>query len=148
VLKLEVYLHAFQTSAQDRSDVISCNKYLRNIKPFITGIVRQWLMDWHWVRQWSVFISGFTSHTISCLPATLLAQTLIQFFITTLKAEDIRSYLFTPHRYLLAKEVLCKKKSLAMISTAGDALILITTVLSTGLVKLKAEFITENIFPH
>ena len=148
MLKLEVYLHAFQTSAQDRSDVISCNKYLRNIKPFITGIVRQWLMDWHWVRQWSVFISGFTSHTISRHPATPLAQTLKQFFITTHFAEDIRSYLFTPHRYLLAKEVLCKKNSLAMISTAGDALILIITVLSTGLVKLKAEFITENIFPH
>ena len=41
VLKLEVYLHAFQTSAQDRSDVISSNKYLRNLKPFITEIVRQ-----------------------------------------------------------------------------------------------------------
>jgi ABC-type proline/glycine betaine transport system permease subunit len=44
-------------------------------------------------------------------------------------------------------EDLCRKTSLAMVSTAGDALILILTVLSMGLLKLKSEIISDNNFP-
>ena len=80
--QLAACLHAFLTSALDRNDVISWSKYLRNLKQYIIESVRQWLMDWLWVRQWSEFISGFTSHTISCHPATPSVQTVIQSFIT------------------------------------------------------------------
>ena len=87
--QLAVCLHAFLTSALDRNDVIFWSKYLRNLKQYIIESVRQWLMDWLWVRQWSEFISGFTSHTISCHPATQSAQTVMQPFITTHVPEDI-----------------------------------------------------------
>jgi len=43
--KLEVYPHSFLTSALESSDVISCRKYLRNLKQFIIETVRQSLMD-------------------------------------------------------------------------------------------------------
>jgi hypothetical protein len=44
-------------------------------------------------------------------------------------------------------EVLRRTTSIAMISTTGDVLILISTVLSTRLAGPKSEIISENIFP-
>jgi len=90
VRKLEVYLHSFLTYALEISDVIPSRKYLRNLKQFIIETVRQRFMVLRWVRQWSYFTSGFTSHNISCHPAAPLAQTVIQFFVTIHFAEDIR----------------------------------------------------------
>jgi len=81
--KLEVYLHSFLMSALESSDVISCRKYLRNLRQFFIETVRQNLMVLRWVRQWSYFTSGFTTHNISCHPAAPLVQRVIQFFVTT-----------------------------------------------------------------
>jgi len=44
-------------------------------------------------------------------------------------------------------EVLRRNTSLAMISTAGDALIHISTMLFTGLMMLQSEIISEISFP-
>ena len=143
---MEVYLHSFLTSALDRSDVISWSKYFRNLKQFVIESVRQRLMDWLWIRQWSDFISGIASHTLSSYPATPSAQTVIHSFITIHFIECIRWYDVTPHDYLLDMEFIRRKTSLAMVSTVSDALNLISTVLSTVLVKLMSEVISENIF--
>jgi hypothetical protein len=74
-------------------------------------------------------------------------QTVIRSFITTNFPEDIPKYHLPPYRNFLAKDVFRRKIFLAMVSIAGDALILTSTVLSSVLVILNSEIIFEINFP-